>query len=191
MEQVRSFIAIELPDAVKLGIAELQQSLKAGGLPGIKWVDPESIHLTLKFLGSIGVDKIDAVTAAMQKAAGGINPFRLEINGLGAFPSLRRVQVVWVGIGGEVDRLTELQRQVELSLAPLGFAPESRNFSPHLTLARLRSQKSVEERQRFGQIISGTSFTPDYRIEVESINLMKSQLTRYGAIYSQLGSVRL
>ena len=191
MEQIRSFIAIELPDELKLGLIQLQARLKTEGQPWVKWVDPNGIHLTLKFLGNIPVDRIGDITGAINEAAQGIPPFHLEVKGLGVFPNLRRVQVAWVGMSGEVDKLAQLQRQLEASLARLGFAPESRLFKPHLTLARLRNQASLAERQRFGQLIASTKFEADYSINVEAINLMRSQLTREGAIYSQISSVKL
>lgn len=191
MEQVRSFIAIELPDELKLGLAQLEAKLKMSNQPWVKWVDPYSIHLTLKFLGSIGVDRTGEVTKAMEAAVQGIPPFRLEVKDLGAFPSLRRVQVAWVGVSGEVDKLSQLQRLLESNLARLGFAPESRPFTPHLTLARLRNQASLDERQSFGELIATTKFEAAYTVKVDAISLMKSQLTGEGAIYSRISSVEL
>ena len=191
MEQVRSFIAIELPDEVKSGLAQLQAQLKTGKQPPVKWVNPYSIHLTLKFLGNIAVDKISEITGAMEAAAQGISPFHLKVKDLGVFPNLRRVQVVWVGVSGEVDQLSRLQQGIESNLSPLGFTPESRPFTPHLTLARLREQASPDERQSFGQLIASTRFEAVYDFSVDSINLIKSQLTREGAIYSRISSVKL
>ncbi len=191
MEQVRSFIAIELPDELKSGLVQLQAQLKTGRQPPVKWVDPYSIHLTLKFLGNVAADKISGITRAIEAAAQGVSPLYLEVKGLGAFPNLRRVQVVWVGVSGEVAQLSELQQRIESNLAPLGFAPESRPFKPHLTLARLREQASLDERQSFGELIAGTRFEAVYGFKVDSISLMRSQLTREGAIYSRLGLVGL
>ena len=191
MEQIRSFIAIELPDDLKSGLSELQSRLKAAGHAPVKWVDPYSIHLTLKFLGNIAAGRVDEITRVMEAAAREISLFHLEVGGLGAFPNLRRVQVVWVGVGGEVEQLGQLQRRIESGLAPLGFAPESREFRPHLTIARLREQASLDERQNFGQLIGSTGFEAVYRFGVDSINLMRSQLTPKGAIYSRISSARL
>jgi len=191
MEQVRSFIAIELPDELKLGLTQLEAQLKMSQQPWMKWVDPYNIHLTLKFLGGIAVDRISEITGVMEEAIQGIPPFQLEVKDLGVFPNLRRVQVAWVGIRGEVDKLSQLQQHLESNLARLGFAPESRLFTPHLTLARLRNRASPDERQSFGQLIANTRFEATYTIKVDAISLMRSQLTREGAIYSRLSSVRL
>ena len=191
MEQVRSFIAIKLPDELKTGLTQLEAQLKLGEPLPVKWVDPSSIHLTLKFLGNIAVARISEITRAMEAATKRLSAFHLEVKGLGVFPNFRRVQVVWVGVGGEVDKLGQLQQQIESTLVPLGFAAESRPFTPHLTLARLRDRASPEERQRLGQLIAGTRFEAVYTIKVDSINLMRSQLTREGAVYSRLSSVGL
>lgn len=191
MEQIRSFIAIELPNELKLGLTQLETQLKSDKQPWVKWVNPEGIHLTLKFLGNIAVDRTGEITRAMEEAVHGISPFRLEVKGLGVFPNLRRVQVAWVGINGEIDKLTQLQKRIETNLTPLGFAPESRAFTPHLTLARLRDRASLDERQRFGQLIANTKFEVAYTIEVDAISLMRSQLTREGAIYSRISLVEL
>jgi len=191
MEQVRSFIAIELPDELKVGLAQLEAQLKLGKPSSVKWVDPSGIHLTLKFLGNIAVGRISAITQAMEEATRELSPFQLKVTGLGVFPNLKRVQVAWVGIGGEVDKLGQLQQRIESNLVPLGFAAESRRFTPHLTLARLRDRASADERQRFGQLIASTKFEAVYTIKVDALNLMRSQLTREGAIYSRLSSVGL
>jgi 2'-5' RNA ligase len=191
MEQVRCFIAVELPDEIKSGLKKLQAQLKSGSQSPVKWVDPYSIHLTLKFLGNVASDRTGSITEAMKEASQGVSPFQLEVKDLGVFPNLRRVQVAWVGVSGEVDKLARLQQQIESALAGLGFAPENRRFTPHLTLARLRDRASPEERQRFGQLIADTRFEAAYSLPVEAINLIRSQLSREGAIYSRISSVEL
>ena len=191
MEQVRSFIAIELPDELKQRLSQLQGRLKAHNQPWVKWVNPYRIHLTLKFLGNITTGKIDEIIKAMEEATKGIPPFHLKVRELGVFPNLKRVQVAWVGLNGEVDKLSQLQKRIEASLAHLGFTHESRPFTPHLTLARIRDRASAEERQAFGQVITSADRETDYTFEVNLISLMKSQLTIEGAIYSQIGSIKL
>jgi 2'-5' RNA ligase len=157
----------------------------------VKWVDPGGIHLTLKFLGNIPAQRVAEITKAMEKAAQGISPFRLEISGLGAFPSLKQVRVFWVGIGGELDKLSRLQQSIDSALAALRFAKEERPFMPHLTLARIREGASPAERRSFGELVGSTVFEDKYPVEVEAIRLMRSQLTPAGAIYSCLSVVGL
>jgi 2'-5' RNA ligase len=190
-EEIRSFIAIELPEEAREGLARLRKELERGEHKFVKWVAPGGIHLTLKFLGNIPFKRVTEITEAMEGAAQGISPFHLEISGLGAFPSLRQARVFWVGIGGEMDKLSRLQQNIDSSLAALGFAKEERSFVPHLTLARIRQGASPPERRSFGELVGSTVFEDKYHIEVEAINLMRSQLTPAGAIYTCLSVVGL
>jgi 2'-5' RNA ligase len=190
MEEVRCFIAIELTEELKRGLRELQAQLKAASQAPVKWVEPENIHLTLKFLGNVASGRIEEIAQAMTEAVRGTSPFSLEVRELGVFPNPRRVQIVWVGLGGEVEKLTILKQRIESGLSILGFAPENRRFTPHLTLARLRDRATPQERERLGQLIAETEFAGG-SFTVKSVKLMKSQLTREGPIYSQLSSAAL
>ena len=191
MEQIRSFIAIELPREVKSALTRLQDKLKAAGSAPVRWVDPANIHLTLKFLGDIDTGITGRITSALEEAARGTRPFNIEVSGLGVFPNIRRVQVVWVGLTGELEKLGQLQKRIEASLIPLGFPAEARAFTPHLTIARVRDYAGSDERQRLGQLIERTGFNAQYPIKVDAIQLMRSQLTREGPIYSRIGTVGL
>lgn len=190
-EQIRSFIAIELPDEVRSALAELQASLQTDKQPSVKWVDPYGIHLTLKFLGNIAVAKISDITSAIEAAARDLPSFLLEVKGLGVFPNLMRVRVVWVGVGGDIAQLTLLQQRIESNLVPLGFARESRPFTPHLTLARVRENAPPTAPQNFGQLIAGARFETAYHFTVDSVNLMQSQLTTKGAIHRRITTISL
>jgi len=190
-EQIRSFIAIELPEEARKGLARLRKELERNEHKFVKWVDPRGIHLTLKFLGNIPSKRVAEITEAIEGAAQGISPFHLEIGGLGAFPSLRQARVFWVSIGGEVDKLSRLQQNIDSALAALGFSKEERSFVPHLTLARIRQEASPLERRSFGELVGSTIFEDKYHIKVEAIRLMRSQLTPAGAIYTCLSTVGL
>jgi 2'-5' RNA ligase len=185
-EQIRSFVAIELPEEAKKGLARLRKQLERDEHKFVKWVDPRGIHLTLKFLGNIPSKRVTEITEAMGKAVEGISPFRLEISGLGAFPSLKQARVLWVGIGGELDQLSTLQQNIDSVLAALGFAREERPFVPHLTLARVREGASLPERRSFGELVGSAAFEDKYPIEVEAVRLMRSQLMPAGALYTCL-----
>jgi len=190
-EQIRSFIAIKLSEEAKKGLTRLRKELERDEHRFVKWVDPGGIHLTLKFLGNIPSKRITEITGAIEEAAQGISPFHLEISGLGAFPSLRQARVLWVGIGGEVDKLSRLQQNIDSALAALGFANEERSFVPHLTLARIRQGASPPDRRSFGELVGSAVFEDKYHIKVEAISLMRSQLTPAGAIYTCLSAVGL
>ena len=191
MELVRSFIAIELPADVRAELASIEEKLKVRRHLFVKWVDLEIIHLTLKFLGSVSGETIPEIVEAMSLVAQPVSPFTLQIGGTGAFPNWQRPQVVWVGVGGEMGRLTTLQGELEAALSLLGFPPESRPFSPHLTLGRLRERVTPEDRRRFGLWAQSVKFEASLSFEVNAVRLMKSQLTSSGPIYSQLASVGL
>jgi 2'-5' RNA ligase len=191
MEQIRSFIAIELPQELKLALARLQEKIKSAGNAPVKWVDPGNIHVTLKFLGDVSAEITGKITSALEEAVRGTRPFNIEVSGIGVFPNMRRVQIVWVGLAGELEKLGQLQQRIETGLIPLGFKAESRSFTPHLTLARVRDYAGPDERQKLGQLIAGMSFDTKYKIDVNAIHLMRSQLTREGPIYSRISTVAL
>jgi 2'-5' RNA ligase len=185
-ELIRSFIAIELPPAVKQELITLEGVLKKRSPQVVRWVDPQGIHLTLKFLGDVASDRIDEINMAIDEATQGLSPFRLELQEVGAFPNLNRVNVIWVGAKGELDKLAYLQKQIESNMAQLGFPREERAFTAHLTLGRVRNYTSSDDRKKLGQILAQTTFVSSQVIAVDSVNLMKSQLTNAGAIYTRL-----
>ena len=188
---VRSFIAIELPAEFKAELTSVEDKLKAGHHPFVKWVNPSGIHLTLKFLGNIAPEKITGITYVLTEVASVIPPFQLGLGKLGAFPNLRRPRVIWVAITGDVERLAILNREVESALDSLGFPRESRPFSPHLTLARLRERTSSIEREELGKFTASTPFQSKLIFEVNTISLMKSELNPRGAVYHRLASIAL
>jgi len=190
-EQIRSFVAIELPEEAKKGLTRLRKELERDEYRFVKWVAPGGIHLTLKFLGNIPSNRVTEITEGIKKAAQGISPFLLEISDLGAFPSLKQARVLWVGVGGELDKLSTLQQNIDSALAALGFAKEERTFVPHLTLARIREGASPPERTSFGELVGATVFEDKYPVKVEAIKLMRSQLTPAGALYTCLSVVGL
>jgi RNA 2',3'-cyclic 3'-phosphodiesterase len=188
MEKIRSFIAIELPEDLKIEFGRLQSKLKVDK-PRIKWVSPNSIHLTLKFLGDVDLAMTGQITQAMTESVQGVRPFDLHVQQLGVFPNPQRVQVVWVGLDGELDILSRLYQSLEDKMARLGFPPEKHGFTPHLTLARLGDEVLPDDRKRFGDFISKSKAGINYTIKATALSLMKSQLTREGAIYTRLSHV--
>lgn len=190
-KSIRSFVAIELPAEFKAALGSVEDNLRAGHYPFVKWVNPSGIHLTLKFLGNIDPEKTIDITSALTEVAHRAFPFHLELGGLGVFPNLRRPRVVWVGIEGDIERLAALQKEVESALVPLGFPAESRPFSAHLTLARLREGISPGERENFGELVGSTAFHSELAFEVNAIRLMRSQLSPTGAIYHCLAVIAL
>ena len=187
MATIRSFVAVELPEAVKAALTRLQEEVKAGG-GGVKWVEPRGIHLTLKFLGSVEEAKVPPLVQALTRACEGFGPFEVALSGLGVFPSPSRPRVAWVGLSGGVETLLQLQEGVEKVLSPFGFPQEERSFTPHLTIARLREGVAPDEARAFGQAFLKAS-PESVSFKVEGISLMKSQLTPSGAIYTRLAFI--
>jgi len=190
MDTIRAFIAIELPDNIKNELEEIKSVLMSGNSTPAKWVNPESIHLTLQFLGDISSDRVTEILDAIKRGVGGTPSFQIQLAGLGVFPNPARTQVVWTGIAGDIEQLKQLQKSIEIEMERLSFPREKRNFTPHLTLARVRDHATPDERKRLGDMVTGTPFTGGI-MKVDSVNLMKSRLTRQGALYTSLGSIRL
>lgn len=192
MEQVRSFVAIQLNDQIKEKLDETQALLKGKGIGDqVRWVRPGGIHITLKFLGDVPVDRVKEIVLAVKHACEGVSPFSLTFGGLGCFPSVSRPNVVWIGVQGDTRKLTNLQDRIEDSLAILGFPPEKRKYTPHLTLGRVGRHVNRRERGRLGGLIQTQSIETLGEMEAHEVSLMKSVLSPAGARYSRLAVVKL
>lgn len=155
------------------------------GAGGVAWVASDNLHLTLKFLGGVEPDRMERVATALATAAAGGTPFDLALRGLGAFPSPTRPRVIWAGVARGGAELAALAGEVEKLLAPVGFAREERPFSAHVTLGRVREPR----RDPALATALGAAATREYGgFRVESVALMRSDLSPRGARYSVLGS---
>jgi len=181
-QTIRTFIAFELPPAVISLLREVQQGLKRLKLRA-RWVRPENIHLTLKFLGDINTDAVDRIGTEMADAVSEFAPISLAVKGVGVFPGIRRPRVIWVGIGGDTQALFALQGRLEEKLIPLGFPGEKRAFKAHLTLGRL---KSAAEPEKIRQMINEFADLSSEDFILKQLILYKSDLEPSGAVYSQL-----
>lgn len=188
----RLFIALRLPTQILDVLADLQTDLKKALPPQtLKWTKPESIHLTLKFLGDVPKDQIDNLPLALDELVLGQRAFKLGIEGLGCFPDTQHPRVLWVGIGGEAKMLKQLQKRVERSIAPLGYPAEKRAFTPHLTLARAHRRAYRDDLAEVGQYVQEADIGWLAEWQVKSVSLMRSQLNPHGAIYTQVSEARL
>lgn len=188
----RLFVAIELPHEVLRAIGRLQADIQRA-VPDrtASWVRPEGIHLTLKFLGDAPVTQVDALAAALANAAAEHHCFKLSLEGVGCFPSTYRPRVLWIGVGGDLRQLSALQASVEKHISPLGYPPEDRSFSPHLTLARARRGARPEEVAALGRAADTHSLKQAVAWQVDAISLIRSRLDPGGAIYTQVGRAKL
>jgi 2'-5' RNA ligase len=192
MEQVRTFIAIELDETIRIALADLQERLKAK-VPrdSVRWVKPEGIHLTLKFLGNVPANRIEEVERVLTRSCAGFSAFSFSVGGLGCFPNPRRPRVVWVGVQEESETLKRLQKAIEEGMERLGFPPEGRRFHAHLTLGRTQRRASSGDVRRLGQLVEETNIGELGQMEARAVSLMKSDLKPMGAVYTQLAAVEL
>jgi 2'-5' RNA ligase len=179
---IRSFIAIDLPEATRHGLAAVQEQLKQSGA-GVRWVKPGSIHLTLKFLGNIHPAQVEDIALAVAQEIRDEPPITLGAAGLGAFPSRRKPRVIWIGMEGEVQRLNGIQARVENALEPLGFVREKRAFRPHLTIGRVKDRRRL---QALSDAMATLDMKPFNSFDADEIILYKSDLRPTGAIYTKL-----
>ena len=184
---LRAFVAIKLTDEIIGQAKALQDALKDRGLK-LKWVKPQNLHLTLKFLGDIPEANVAAIGAALHAAAGDEAPLKLTVQGMGVFPGIKRQRVLWIGLGGEVDRLKEVQARIEDQLEPLGHRKEKRGFKAHLTLARIKG--SIAPHRLLRAIEAVADYEPQ-PFEARRLILYKSDLRPKGAIYTPLEEVTL
>jgi len=184
---IRSFLAIELPKPILKKIEEVQGDLRSTHAD-VRWVNPEKIHLTLKFFGNIEESRIDPIFKSIEEPIRNTLPFSLKVQGVGAFPNLKNPRVIWIGLVNGREVLISFQKQIEAQLEKIGIQPEDRPFHPHLTLGRMKSSRGKEElagrmekhkEEEFGDF------------QVERVVLFKSDLRPTGPIYTPLRELRL
>jgi 2'-5' RNA ligase len=184
-ETFRAFIAIDLPESVKSFLSEAQAALKLYGFR-IKWVRPQNIHLTLKFLGNTATADTDKITEAMNLAARNCPIVSLTAKGIGVFPNVRRPRVIWAGLNGQLETLANLQQALDTHLADLGFARDTRAFKSHLTLGRVKGKIASE---RMKAAIDKLKEFESESFETDQITLFKSELRPTGAVYTKVHRV--
>jgi RNA 2',3'-cyclic 3'-phosphodiesterase len=178
MSKIRAFIAVALPAAVQEYLGAVTADLAAYTKQGaVRWVKPDRLHLTLRFLGDTAVSQLPALYESLDKVTAQQGAFSLHLAQLGAFPNQRRPRVIWVGFGGETAVLTHCKQQLDKALLPLGWPVEDRPFRPHLTLGRVKDSRVGEQlpwQARVGQM----------EIPVTAVHLIESQLRPDGPRYT-------
>ena len=181
-ETVRAFIAIELSPQAHGELASLQETLKKSGAD-VKWVEPENIHLTLKFLGDIDPVKTEELKKLLTEAAAASKDFEVTIKGIGAFPNLSSPKVIWAGLDLGAAESIRLADAVEAKLISAGIPKEERKFHPHLTLGRVRNGRDLDKLRK---ILEATRFEAFAKTRADHITLFRSRLTPKGSIYTPL-----
>lgn len=181
-ELIRSFIAVELNEAIHKELTILENNLKSSQAD-VKWVEPTSIHLTLKFLGNINEEQLNQIKLILDNIISPEKSFNIRLSGMGAFPKIGFPRVVWVGIKDGNEELSKIVDMLEAQLHRIGFPKENRPFSPHLTLGRLRSTKGKD---KLIELLKNSSFESAIYETIDHITLFKSTLTSKGSIYTPL-----
>ena len=192
MNAVRAFIAIELPRVTLDALADVQARLShPAPRDSVRWVKPDNIHLTLKFLGQVPTAQIDAITTALKHAVAGLHAFPFEVMHAGCFPNPRRPRVIWIGVDEPTGALLALQRAVESAIAPLGYPSEPRAFQPHLTLGRTARDVKPADLHKLGDVIVAAKVGLLGHVHADEVVLFQSDLTGGGSIYTALARVPL
>lgn len=184
---MRTFFCIELDDEVKEGLEGIIQSLKRDELwraTRVSWVKRENLHITLKFLGEIAPERVEELRLAAEVVSEGLEPFSLELDLLGAFPHPERPRVIWAGSSSPPPEILQLYRELERELAPLGFPPEGKPYTPHVTLGRVKERNRAIIGRLGEQMRKIEPF--HFTAEATGLTLMESRLDPGGAIYTPI-----
>jgi RNA 2',3'-cyclic 3'-phosphodiesterase len=185
-ETFRTFICIELPDTLKSQLEALVAELRVQSHGAVSWVKPANIHLTLRFLGDVAVDRQSDLRTCVERATAGIKPFTITAAGTGAFPNQRNPRVFWIGIKNPESELIPLQKRLERELEEAGFGKEDKRFSPHLTIGRSRQGNA----RAVAETLDSIGFS-EVTFQVDEVIVMRSELKPAGALYTRLATVRL
>lgn len=181
---MRAFIAIKIPDPIKEEISKFQKGLR--DIQDIKWVAPENIHLTLKFLGEIKEEQIENIGKVIKTSIQDTKPFNISFGALGGFPNLSRPRVLWIGIKEGKEKLARFMDKLDKEISKLGFEQEARESIPHLTIGRVK--KNWHSRPVLLNQQQSFDYPP---FTVDKVYLIKSELTPGGPIYTNIKEFKL
>lgn len=187
---MRTFIALELPGEIKSSLAKLQEELKTSQAD-VKWVEPENIHLTLKFLGEIEEKKLDKINKILEDIAGEKKYFPIRISNLGAFPKINFPRVIWIGIDKGDEEVKKIAKKLEDGLAEIGIQREDRPFSSHITIGRTKSALNRDKLIQGLNNLANKLSEENLEFVVKKITLFKSALTPKGPVYEILRETNL
>lgn len=178
MITIRAFVAVQLPIEVKAALNDVSRALEDRVARGaVRWVRPEQMHLTLRFLGDTDATLLPAVQSALDAVAAGRESFTMRLEGIGCFPNARRPRVIWVGLSEEATGLLSLKSALDQQLTPLGWPAEDKPFRAHLTLGRVKDERAVRG-------ITWSAVIPHLPVQVDAIHLIESQLRPSGPVYT-------
>ncbi|UCH00793.1 MAG: RNA 2',3'-cyclic phosphodiesterase [Deltaproteobacteria bacterium] len=182
---IRLFLAFELPPEIRQQIGEVSTELQKLTLP-VRWVKVTNIHLTIIFLGYVNEDTIDDIKERVNPVVKRFSEFKTRLNGIGVFPNWRRPRVIWIGLNGEIERLSNLREELQTELKVFGFKPEKRPFTPHLTIGRFKGPVDRDEELKL-ILDRYHDLTGDLQYLRELV-LFKSDLRPDGPVYTKMAS---
>jgi len=182
---IRSFLAFELPGEIREQIRAVSKELKKIIMP-VRWVKVENIHLTILFLGSVDEDTIADIEEKVSVVVKGFSAFKTKLNAVGAFPHWRRPRVIWIGLDGDIGRLSDLRDELQEELKVLGFMPEKRPFRPHLTLGRFKGP--IDQNENMKWIIDRYHDINSDLYQLNELILYKSDLKPDGPVYTKMAT---
>ena len=188
-DNIRAFLAIRLPDDVTAALGHLTDQMAQARVGGLKPVRPENMHLTLKFFGNINARQVESIVDTVTHTAESIRPFTLRLGNVGAYPNNRSPRVLWVGLDGDVAPLQDTHRRIESALGQIAIKPDSREFRPHLTIARIRDRTPNNERRRAAEALFSAEFRSGLPVPVDRISLIHSVLLPEGPQYTTLAEI--
>jgi RNA 2',3'-cyclic 3'-phosphodiesterase len=187
----RAFIPIELPDRIRILLGQVIDQLESQVPEGsVRWVPPENVHLTLKFLGDVSESNYEVLTTLLETQSQHYQPFNISVGGLGSYPNEKRPRVIWIGVEAKSE-LYSLQKSIDAETVRLGYASEARDYTPHLTVGRVSRNLPSQEIRTIGDTI--TKFEVGFLgvVQVEALHLYRSDLKPGGAVYTRLFTARL
>lgn len=196
MTLLRAFVAVQIPQEIKIQIMAQTLELRQQAGRGVRWGSVENIHITLKFLGDITAKQVDVLSDALQTRVRTHLPFEIALAGVGTFPNgtfpnQKRPRIIWVGLADGEKRLTKLQQAVEAESVALGHAPDPKPFSPHLTLGRVRESLTGQELLMLQNALTGRDIRLAGRFLVNAVHLMRSERKPAGPVYTSLSTAAL
>ncbi len=185
--KIRTFIAVDVPENVKEKIFELEKELARTVVEGVKWEEKEKFHITLKFLGDLSEDAIDSIYEVLSESLKGFGKFSVIYKGVGCFPEIKNLRVIWVGCEDPSGKLFKLREIVEEKMSELGFEREDKEYHPHITLGRVKKPKNISN---LIKKIESINFESEAG-EVAEVLIMKSDLKPSGSVYTVLKKIKL
>jgi 2'-5' RNA ligase len=181
--EIRSFLAFELPPEIKMVVTGVYEDSRRSRLD-VRWVRPEGIHLTVVFMGNIKTEELEAMGNGIGRVCSDFSPFQIALKGIGCFPSSRNPRVVWLGLAGDVERMSRFRDRLQRQLLAFGIQEEKRPLKPHLTLGRFK--KALRDEGSLRKLMETHKELASPECTVGELVLFKSDLNRGGAVYTKM-----